>query len=793
MQLRMASIGGPDGPRTRGRKSVLAAAAIWAALPALAVADRVEMADGRVLEGRFVMLSGVTPPPEGASGRSDAGGTSVLMCDDELTRVFVSRRLVRSAEPAAFGSGQEVFTIDQRIPENGRRVNSLGGVLETGRFDEFGRRIIAVATDSGRVDIVQGITSVTPRWTRMQGVVTEKPVLLDMRVATSSVPFDQLLPILGRQIDRTDPDQRLRIVRFLIQAERFEEASKELSAIVADFPQLESLAAQRRLVATKSAQRILDELSLRQEAGQERMALEAFEAFPNEGIDGELVEIARERRDDIRSRIGRGRELLDEVEASVARLGEGPDRIAAAEIVAEMRREISFASLGRLAPFVRLSADGSLPPESAVAIAVSGWLEGAGAARDNLKVALSAARVRSLVREYLVTSDAPKREGILRKLTEEEAFDPPTIARLAAAMRPPVDPPEPTAPGQFRISVPGVDGRDDTTCLVQLPPEYDPLRRYPAVVTLHASFTSPEMQLDWWAGSRAIDGSRRGQASRHGYIVIAPSWTRDRQSSYEYSAREHAAVLGGLRESMRRFSIDSDRVFLSGHSAGGDAAWDVAIAHPDLWAGVVTFVPTAGRYVNHYWPNARDLPMLVVGGELDGGRLAKNAMDLDRYLQKGFDLTYVEYQGRGHENFSDEILRIFDWMKRKRRTFFPQSFETVSMRPWDRFFWWVEFAGAPARTVVLPSQWPPAANVRPLSIEAKATSANTVTVRCGAERVLVWLSPEIVDFTRPATVSVDGRRLHKGPLTPDPRTMLEDLRTRGDRQHPFWAVIDSAR
>ena len=45
-----------------------------------------------------------------------------------------------------------------------------------------------------------------------------------------------------------------------------------------------------------------------------------------------------------------------------------------------------------------------------------------------------------------------------------------------------------------------------------------------------------------------------------------------------------------LRDAMRRFSIDSDRVFLSGHSIGGDAAWDIGLAHPDLWAGVIPIV-----------------------------------------------------------------------------------------------------------------------------------------------------------------------------------------------------------
>jgi pimeloyl-ACP methyl ester carboxylesterase len=291
----------------------------------------------------------------------------------------------------------------------------------------------------------------------------------------------------------------------------------------------------------------------------------------------------------------------------------------------------------------------------------------------------------------------------------------------------------------------------------------------------------------------AADGTRLGQATRHGYVVIAPAWSEDHQSAYGYSPREHHAVLASLREAVRRFSIDTDRVFLSGHSLGGDAAWDVALAHPDLWAGLVMIGPAAGRYVTHYWPNARSLPIYAVAGELDRATVQRDATDLDRYFSKGFDATYVEYRGRGHEHFSDELLRLFDWMGRKRRSFFPKEFEVVTMRPWDRFFWWVELEGLPPKTIVLPEQWPPAAGVRPFQIEAKAGATNTLSVRCGADRVKVWLAPELIDFTRPATVTVDGQRLLKGQPVPDARVMLEDLRLRGDRQHPFWAVVETDR
>jgi len=226
-----------------------------------------------------------------------------------------------------------------------------------------------------------------------------------------------------------------------------------------------------------------------------------------------------------------------------------------------------------------------------------------------------------------------------------------------------------------------------------------------------SNICTAQVLLAIMAGMYAVyhgpDGLRRGQAARNGTIVIAPAWARKDQTAYDYSAREHAAVLASLRESLRHFSIDTDRVFLSGHSMGGDAAWDISLAHPDLWAGLVAISPAAGKYVNHYWHNARTLPIYLVGGELDSACFGRNTMDLDRYFLKGFDTTYVEYRGRGHEHFSDEIMRIFDWMSRRQRNFFPPTIDVVSMRPWDRFFWWVEMEQPPARTIVLPSQWPP--------------------------------------------------------------------------------------
>jgi len=753
-------------------------------------ADRVQLDDGRILEGSFAFLPGVIVDPFG-EGAGPEKSQPITVCDDGLTRTMVPKRLVVKAEKTAGDLGIERLLVPQRVAAGGRRVAGIGSVLETTPFDEHGRRILSLATATGRVDVVQGITEITPRWVKLEGLQTEKPLQLDMRLATTAIPRDVLGRVLSRHVDRTNPDDRLRLVRLLIQAERYDDARRELDDVLADFPDLADLARERRTLARLAGGRLLDEILLRGRVGQDRLALELLERFPSDDADGETLEAVREARDDYRARRERAGRLVAAIRDQVARLADAGDREASARVLAEMERELSFSTLPRLATFERLGIDAGLPPDRSVSLAVTGWLQ--AAASENLKAALSAVRVRDLVRDYLGATDQPARAELLGRIRNEETGDAATVAAVAAGMRPPLAPPPAVTPGLHELAVAGIPGEGSVSCLVQLPPEYDPLRRYPAIVSLHSAVSTPLNQVEWWAGLPAADGTRLGQAARNGTIVIAPQWARRHQSSYEYSAREHAAVLGALREALRRFSIDTDRVFLSGHSLGGEAAWDIALAHPDLWAGLVAIAPTADRYVTHYWPNARTLPLYIVGGELDGDGLRRNAPHLDRAFAKGFDLTYVEYRGRGHEGFSDEILRIFAWMGRKRRTFFPRSIEAVTLRPWDRFFWWLELESAPPQTVVLPTDWPPPPGVRPLSIGAKLGATNSIAVQCGAERVRVWLAPDLVDFTRPLVVTLGGRHLHKGPITPDLEVLLEDLRLRADRQHPFWAVLESRR
>src|SRR4029079_2225015 len=163
------------------------------------------------------------------------------------------------------------------------------------------------------------------------------------------------------------------------------------------------------------------------------------------------------------------------------------------------------------------------------------------------------------------------------------------------------------------------------------------------------------------------NNTRLGQAGRRSYIVISPKWAKEHQKKYEFSAQEHSAVLFSLRDACRRFSVDTDRVFLSGHSMGGDAAWDIGLAHPDLWAGVVPIVAEAGKFIIRYPNNGAQLPLYFICGERDGNKWAPNAVEWDRYLKhadaSAWDVMIVQYQGRGHESYHDDIQNVFEWLE----------------------------------------------------------------------------------------------------------------------------------
>ncbi|MDA1180721.1 MAG: peptidase, partial [Planctomycetota bacterium] len=620
------------------------------------------------------------------------------------------------------------------------------------------------------------------------------------------IPNEILFRILQTQHQAESPEGYLATVRLLLSSRRFSDARKELERALEKFPRLaEELKGLRRQLHTQEAEQLLQEIELRRQAGriqQSRMLLQQFPA--GDEVAGEVLVQVREMQERDQREQNLAKQILEQVRLQVSQFEDAQLKPVLEAFQLELEQQLSPNNLDRFADYVNLIDDATLEPAQKLSLAMSGWLLGSGGDSATLTRVASLWEARELVTKYLRLrndQELQQRDELLKRLLELEGTSPQSIAKLLANLRPPAALPaaQEDTPGLFRLAAGHASGLGPHNYFVQLPPEYDPDRRYPVIVTLHRTGSSPQQQLQWWCGP--YDDSmkeRLGQATRHGYIVIAPEWTTPEQLRYGFTAREHDAVLACLRDAFQRLSIDTDRVFISGHSNGGDAAWDIAQAHPDLWAGVIPIAATAEyntsdapKYIPSYIINAKLLSTYFVCGELDGDLTIRNSVVWDRYLKNGYDALVTEYRGRGHEMFGDEIQRIMTWANLSRRNFFPQEFKVVAMRPWDNFFWCVELDGYLPKNMVNPLEWDQAKAAPKATTEVKFPNDSTVVVRSAAKNVVLYLTPDQVDFSKPLIITIDGKSSRE-PVAPSVSTLLEDARTRGDRLHPFWAKVSNS-
>ena len=368
-------------------------------------------------------------------------------------------------------------------------------------------------------------------------------------------------------------------------------------------------------------------------------------------------------------------------------------------------------------------------------------------------------------------------------------------------------------PIEFFINVPGTianPGIKSYRCIAHLPTEYDPHRKYPTIISLPGGGQSLEYNLNQWCGSynealsKEINSAvRNGQASRQGLIVVGVDYRNQGQRAYGYSAREHFIVTEGLREALRRFSVDSNKVFLSGNFEGANAAYDIGVSHPEHWAGVLGFSGTFDKYLDHYIDNRHvGLPMYIVTAEKDyvskrGIEKAASKWLKSRY-KRFIDLTVVEYKGQLATSLAEEIPHAIKWIETQTRPW-PEGegfeFKCKVMRPGDSYFWFFEMDDIPSNMVYDPALWGMEKFNSILRMSGKIQSENIFRLEpsntnVGRESTL-WLGPEFVDFKK--IIEVRGRGSFKGIVTPSNKTLLDDVARRGDVRHPFWAKLKLLR
>jgi hypothetical protein len=300
--------------------------------------------------------------------------------------------------------------------------------------------------------------------------------------------FD-IIVTTGKEADLLDLTEK--IARFYLQSERYKEAYQELESILTDFADnaevKKDLEPSVRALRQMSAQNLLAELRVRRQAGQHQLVRTALRSFPSEGVAGETLEAVKDILEEDEKLETQRVEILKQFETFVAKIDDADLRKRIEPFGEELKAELNTNTLRRMAAFRQMINDQSLLPAEKVSLAISGWLLGETTTSVKLPVSLSLLRVRDLAAKYINTPERLRRAQILEQFRSEEGASPKMVAKLLAHMKPPVESPAPAndTPGYYELEVPGLSPSPAVPYLVQLPPEYDPLRRYPTIVTLH--------------------------------------------------------------------------------------------------------------------------------------------------------------------------------------------------------------------------------------------------------------------------------------------------------------------
>jgi hypothetical protein len=711
-----------------------------------------------------------------------------------------------------------------------------GGVVEkVGEFNAKWVRTLVVKRPGSKADEVrQQITHLDPYYI----YIVSPTHLWRLTFRTNEQDPKLVRKLLQMHPEIAEPDgkcaplKRFALAKFMLDAGWIQSAKDELDRFKTDFTGELSKDAKEQLdklrteIDHASGELVAREAELALRAGRYKYTADLLATFPEKTAAAkEVARVAkvsaelktnRERYDAGRRYL---RDLADEVgglnalNARVAAIGGlgfvrpaaplAPEQELAAageRVLAELHPDSAL----RIETFVTLAAQAereraarkktTLQPDAILAAAVSGWARGKNAATPNVATALRMWTARELVLQYQSADGMADRAGLMARFKRTPGLGTDELAQIVSIL-PPAEPEDldnrsgklvPLGKlkdsGVYRRATRGQPGLPDgLEYLVRLPPEYHHGRAYPVLVVLSTAGIDPEQVL----------APLVAEADKHGYIILVPEWTGAFGKGWQWRGEDHVWVTGVLRDAIRHFTVDNDRVFLLGLGEGANMAMDVGLSHPDLFAGVVPMGPNPRWYgmMIETWRNAQYLPFYIVTGEQATEPLKQLKLLFDKWGTHGFPAVMTVYKGRGAEFFASEVPVLFDWMGRKTRVTpaatlkldVKARLQWQMLRDTDTRFYWLEadritpgkLGGAPV----------------PALLQADVRGNNLIDIQeRHVKDLTVWLSNDMIDWAKEVRVQVNGsvpRGYKPRKFDPSLEILLEDYAARGDRRRLF--------
>ncbi len=231
-----------------------------------------------------------------------------------------------------------------------------------------------------------------------------------------------------------------------------------------------------------------------------------------------------------------------------------------------------------------------------------------------------------------------------------------------------------------------------------------------------------------------------------------------------------------------RDSVNPDKVYLLGYSAGGDGVWRMAPRMADRWAAAAMM---AGHPGEAEQVNLLHVPFMIWMGELDAAydrnRLAAAKGRVMDSLQRACPEGYVHethiITGKGHWMERQDTAAIA-WMARYRRDPLPAHIVWRQEDVCRTAFYWLKVRPRDARHGMRVE-----VRLHPERGEVEILSSDY-------RRLTVCLNDDLLDLDRPVSITHQGRVLFKGRLRRTAATMARSLLELNDPRRCFTAEVE---
>jgi predicted peptidase len=219
----------------------------------------------------------------------------------------------------------------------------------------------------------------------------------------------------------------------------------------------------------------------------------------------------------------------------------------------------------------------------------------------------------------------------------------------------------------FQKLTPGQQGenRFETTIgfkyLLFLPQEYgkNPKMRWPLILFLHGAGECGDDldSLRLYGPAKLVE-----QRPEFPFICLTPQCPEG-----ETWIEQLKTLKMLLDEVLSSYSVDLDRVYLTGFSMGGYGTWGLAMAYPETFAAMV---PICGGGMVQWVEILKDIPVWAFHGADDPTvPVGESQRMVDALRSAGGQAKLTVYPGVGHDSWTEtyDNPELYDWFLRYRR------------------------------------------------------------------------------------------------------------------------------